>query len=149
MVLGAVLIVEETRRRGGEGERADQLPLLALRNRPAVVAEHFGRHTQAGALQLPAADGGVRLAQREAREDVGSAGDRSQGHVALKRLVHPVERLRAQHRARGQHRAHRRKVAQLRRPEAQLVDRIDELGRGPKVRDSLLVRQTEEQAWAS
>ena len=81
----------------------------------------------------PRQTGSVGVAQREAGHDVGAARDRRQAEVRLDALVDVVEALRRQRGAGGEHRPQRRELVVLARHEADLLRRVDVLGRGAEV----------------
>ena len=73
MVTPAVRVVPEAHRHAGERPRADQ---FALSPTLAVIVEHVDVHAEAAALQLAAVHRQHRVAEHEARNNVGAAGDR-------------------------------------------------------------------------
>ena len=106
-------------------------------NRLAVVVEDVDRHAEAAALQLAAPHRQRRAAEREARDDVGAAGDRRQAEVVLHALVDVVEALRRERAAGREQRPQVRERVILARHDADLLRVVDVLGRRAEVRDPL------------
>src|SRR5581483_5875851 len=73
-VLRAVGIVPETDRHRGKRPGADELAFLAD-HRTAVFVVHLHRHAETFGLDLAAPHRCGRVAEDEARHDVGAAGD--------------------------------------------------------------------------
>ena len=128
-VLLPVRIVPEADRHRGKGLDADQLT-LGLAHRMARLVEHLDRHAEAAALYLPAPHRADRVAEDEAGNDVGAAGDGGELHVALDVLVHVAESLRHQRTAGGKDGAQLLQVVGPDRRQVDLGDGVDELGRG-------------------
>src|SRR6185503_9453225 len=91
-VLGAVGIVPEADRHRGERPGADQLAFFTL-YRATFLVENRHRHAEALGLDLAAPYRTHRVAEDEARHDVGAAGDRGQAHVVVHVLVDVIEAL--------------------------------------------------------
>ena len=109
VVLGAIRVVPERDRHGGEGLRAHQLARLAAHG-PAGVVEHVHRHAEAQRLQLAPPDRAHGVAEGKAGDDVRAARDRSQLQVVLDGAVDVLETFRRERRAGGRHGAERAEV---------------------------------------
>ena len=97
-VLAPVGVVPESDRHARERRGAHQLAALAA-HRAAGVIEDLHPQAEAAALDLPAMDRPRRAPQGEARNDVGSPGDRGEQQVGLHGAVHVIEAVGQQRRA--------------------------------------------------
>ena len=78
----------------GNGAVQTSSPFCSRTERP-VGREDLDLHAEAAALQLAAMDGQQRIAEREARDQVGAARDRRELHVGLDAAIDVVEARRA------------------------------------------------------
>ena len=133
-VPGAVGIVPEAHGHRRERTGADELALPARGQRPSVVAEDLDRHAQPARLQLALPDRKRRVAEREARDDVGAARDRGELHVRLHVAVDVVEALVGERRAGRHHQPQAGEIVGLPRLHAGLLDRREVFRRGSEDR---------------
>ena len=130
-VFRAVGIVPEADRHRRERRACRRARPCSPASGLAVVVEDVDLHAEPAALDLAAPDRQRRIAEHEAGDDVGAAGDRGEVHVALDRVVDVVEALRRQRRAgreRSCARVERSCVSRGRSPA--FLHRVDELRRG-------------------
>jgi hypothetical protein len=97
VVFLAVRIVPETDRHGRKRLGADQFTLFAGDGLAVVVPDLDG-HAETRTLDLAAPDRQRRIAEHEAGNDVGAAGDRGQVHVGLDALIDKGKAFRRQRR---------------------------------------------------
>ena len=112
---------------------------------PVVVVD-VDREAQPAALQLAAPHGQRGVAEREARHDVGAAGDRRQAEVVLDDLIDVVEALLGERAPGREHRPQVRELEILARHHTQLPRRVDVLGRRAEVGHPLLFGEDPERA---
>ena len=74
---------DRSRTRSASRETAARNQLALSRARAAVFVEDLDRHAEAAALHFAATDRQQRIAEREAGNDVGAAGDRREADVRL------------------------------------------------------------------
>ena len=98
------------------------------------------RHAEAGRLDLALPHRRGRIAEHEARHDVGAARDRRQMHVGFDVAVDVFEALRRERRTGGRDHPQRRKVMGARRRNAGLAAGVDVFRRGPEHGDALVLR---------
>ena len=135
----AVGIVPELHRHRGERHGADQLA-LAFGERLAVRRIDVHRHAEAGRLDLALPHRRGRIAEHEARHDVGAARDRGEVHVGFDVAVDVFEAFRRQRRAgRGDH-PQRRELVRAHRRDAGLAAGVDVFRRGAEHGDALVLR---------
>ena len=90
---GAIRVVPESERHGGEGLGADQFAFFAG-GRRAVVRIDVHRHAERRALNLAPPHGLGRVSQDETADDVRSTGDRGQKNIFLHVPVNIIETFR-------------------------------------------------------
>ena len=142
-VAAAVGIVPKAHRHRGKRPGADQLSRLAD-HRLALLVPHLDRHAEPAGLQLAAPDRRDRVAEREARHDVGAAGDRGEVQVLLDAPVDEVEALRHQRRTGRENRAERRQIVGPAGLQPRLLEGIDVFGAGPEDADPILLGEIEQ-----
>jgi hypothetical protein len=98
VIFGAVGVVPEIDRHGGEGRGAYQFALLPY-NRPAVFIERFHLHGQSAALKLSGIDRSHWIAQSEASVQVGSAGYAGQLQIRFDVPIDKVEPFHGERRS--------------------------------------------------
>jgi hypothetical protein len=103
-ILAAVRVVPKAERHRRERRRAHELAFL-LADGAAVGRENFDLHAEPAALQLTAMHRPQRIAEREARDQVGAAGNRGQLNVGFDAAVNEIEARRRERRACRQDRA--------------------------------------------
>ncbi|MNF55487.1 hypothetical protein D3C84_369500 [compost metagenome] len=137
---GPVRVVPEADRHRGEVAGADQFALLA-EHPLAVLVPHLHVHSQPLALQLAAPHRQYRVAQGEAGDDVGAAGDGGEAELALDVAVDVLEALVGQRRAGGQHGFQALQPMALARPGAGLFQGGQVLGAGAEDADAFSIDQ--------
>src|SRR5438445_10811721 len=123
-ILRAIGIVPEPDRHARKWRRAGELALLSTQ-RLAVVVEHFALEAKTAALQLAAIHRQQRIAEREARNDVGAARNRGEQHALLHVAVDIFETLIRQPRAGRTDGIEREQFVRLARLDAGLLARFD------------------------
>ena len=141
-------IVPEPDRHRRKRRCADELPTptRASGDRLALVVVDVDRETEAAALELAAPHGQRRIAKREARHDVGAAGDRREAKIVLDALVDVVEAFLGERAPRREHRPQLGELEVLARHDAQLLRRVDVLRRRAEVGHPLLFGEYPERA---
>ena len=98
--------------------------------RVAVVVEDIDGKAEATSLNLAAPDRAGRIAEHEAANDVGAAGDGGQMNIALDLAIDEIEAFRGERRTGRGDGADRIQLMRLARLQAGLMDRVDVFGRG-------------------
>ena len=122
---------------------ADQFTFFPC-HRLAIVVPHLHIHTQALALQFTAPDWQGRVAQGEAGDDVGAAGNRRQAQVTFHVAVDVLEALVSQWRAGGKNGLEAAQLVAFTRYDAGFLQCGDELGAGAEDGDVLGVDQIDQ-----
>ena len=141
--LGAVRVVQEAHRARREGFRADQFA-LPTRQRGAVLVEDVHGHAEALALQLPGVHRQQRVAEGEAGNEIGAAGDGRHRNAGLHVSRQVAEALARQRRARGEDGAQRIQPMALSGLDGGLFDAREVLGAGAEHGDALAVNEVQE-----
>ncbi|MCY1213578.1 hypothetical protein D9M72_253670 [compost metagenome] len=138
--LRPVRVVPEAHRHRREVPGADQFAFLA-EYPPAVLVPHLGVHAQALALQLAAPHRQHRVAQGEAGNDVGAAGNGGQAQLVLDFAVDELEALVGQRRTGREQRLQALQAVVLARFDAGLLQGGEVLGAGAEDADALGIDQ--------
>src|SRR5262249_19076516 len=93
VILAAVGIVPEANGHAGKRAAADELALVVDRCRLAVVGENVDGPAETRRLDLAAPNRADGIAENEARDDVGAAGDRGRAEIGLHLVVDEIEAL--------------------------------------------------------
>ena len=139
----AVLVLPEAQRHRRERFAADQLA-LAFTQPLTFVVPHLDRHTQALALQLATPDRRGRIAEGEAGDDVGAAGDRRQAQIRFEAAVDVIKTLVRQRRTGRQHRLQPTQLVAAIGLDAGLFQRGQILGASAENTDVLGVDQVDQ-----
>ena len=137
-IFAAVGIIPERNRHRRKWRGAGEFAGL-FAHRLARLVEDFHSHAEATALQFATPHRAYRTTEREARNDVGAAGNRGQQHAFLHIAIDVIETFRHQRRAGRQNGPERRQLVRFARTHAGLFGCANPLRAGAEHADAEFV----------